>query len=748
MGVTAEVPLIMATRKLTKSLSFPSEEKIKQLEREVTCQFCLNSLEDPRILECLHVYCKDCIQGMKLRSKEMNSYKCPQCTKQLIIEDVEKIPSFNIAKTKASDLKLLKQISEEQTSCDLCPLRKSAQEAVYVCRDCREGKQLLCDACSKPHLHRPEFKEHKMDLLSVFVASITDPRPSRRASTRLSTVCDAHGYQLRYFCTNCKMAACDDCRLENHLNHVLYETTNAVEYTKTLIASELPKILSIRNLVQESIKPIEEVKHKVIHQREFCMGEVQYRFNRIRKELETAEKMMKSQVNDMSMSKQDLLQCQLNLVSQLHERADRLTGMMSMSNEILDESSLISVANLFLRKSKEIIEDYDKAISMSVDAASPKVAVIKKQTTLSPCESADLSIAVPLESIKVILREQAKVFKVTAQPSSCVAFGPGLVQPQALHLTYFNVQLHSSTNKCIQQQELNVEINIQSIEGKVSEKSKIIYKGQGKYTVSYCPRVIGTCEIKVTVNKEDIRGSPFSVIVYPSSPLAFNSNHFSSLYQLERPCCVVLSSEGNVVVADKSSIVSLDVSAKELSRFSISLETSEDLCGGIAIDGDQYIYVSSLTYHRLSRYTPNGDLDSRIGEKGSNSSEFNAPCGIAIHSGSDEIFVCDSLNNRIQVFDLSLSFKREISLDFTKRGHERLRLPSRPIDITFDKENYLPYVTDSINNCVLSITSEGRLRYASWQVSGNQKELSSPQGITSDRDGYLYVCDSGKLCSY
>ena len=730
----------MATRrrKRESSVSEETELYIRQLEREVTCQFCLSALDDPRIMECLHVYCRECISGMELKGSPKH-YKCPQCAEHLFIEEIDKLPSFNIAKLKKSNLKLLKQISEENTHCEVCPLKKNPQSAVYVCIDCREGKQFLCESCSKSHLHRPEFKDHKMELFSTYVATVTNNHGSHRASTRVSTICDTHGYQLRYFCMTCNMAACDECYQDTHIDHKISEGINTLEFATALIASELPKVLNIRNSLQKSIKPIEISKQQIEHQEDFLLSEVQTRFSRIHKELNNYEKLMKTQVQNISKSKQDILQKQLYLISQLQQRAHRLSELMSQSSSIPDESSLISIIHLFLKKCKQLSEDYNKAVSMSTGGTPSKAAVIRQQATLSPCEFADLSIVVPQDSVKKVLREQAKVYKVTVHPESCTATGPGLLNPQVLQLTYFSVQLRLASGKCcIQQQELHVEINTQSVEGKISEAPKISHKGQGKYIVSYCPRVVGTCVIRVAVNRVDIKGSPFNVIIYPVLPFAFNSKSFSSLHQLEHPSCIALDVTGEVVVTDQRGIVRLDRNAKEISRFNTT--TSKDTCGGIAICNEQYIYVTSLKYHWLSKYSPLGRLDARVGQNGDKYSEFNAPTGIAIHPATQEIFVCDSLNYRIQVFNLNLSFQREISLDFTNKC---LQFPSQPADITFQTENHLAFITDSINNCVLAITSNETLHCIFSTVKGPQKQLSNPRGITADNDGYLYVCDSG-----
>ena len=55
-----------------------------------------------------------------------------------------------------------------------------------------------------------------------------------------------------------------------------------------------------------------------------------------------------------------------------------------------------------------------------------------------------------------------------------------------------------------------------------------------------------------------------------------------------------------------------------------------------------------------------------IGDKGSNSEEFNFPAGLCLHR-NQELYVCDDGNKRLQVFDQNLEFIKSIPLDFHPR---------------------------------------------------------------------------------
>ena len=73
---------------------------------------------------------------------------------------------------------------------------------------------------------------------------------------------------------------------------------------------------------------------------------------------------------------------------------------------------------------------------------------------------------------------------------------------------------------------------------------------------------------------------------------------------------------------------------------------------GITIDTSDVVYVSEAFYdHKVSVFTSEGHLLTSFGgwDLGERPGWFNFPCGLAVDSNGF-VYVCDSCNNRIQVF--------------------------------------------------------------------------------------------------
>ena len=76
----------------------------------------------------------------------------------------------------------------------------------------------------------------------------------------------------------------------------------------------------------------------------------------------------------------------------------------------------------------------------------------------------------------------------------------------------------------------------------------------------------------------------------------------------------------------------------------------------------------------------------RLGGKGSGVGQFDWPKQLAVSSNSEEVFVSDSLNNRIQILDSDLHHQRDIS-------HQSMTEPS---DVKLSNEEVYILTTNSL----------------------------------------------------
>ena len=169
--------------------------------------------------------------------------------------------------------------------------------------------------------------------------------------------------------------------------------------------------------------------------------------------------------------------------------------------------------------------------------------------------------------------------------------------------------------------------------------------------------------------------------------------------------------------------------------------------------------------------TSEGKIILSTGGLGPQPGNFNFANGIRM-SKDQEIFVCDSVNHRIQVFSTDISLRRVIG----KMGFGKGEF-SGPYDLVFDKEGNM-YVVENGNHRIqvlspqgehirfigregtitlhqpvsaailgehIYITSRGNNCISVYKLSGEyvvsfgEKEGTELECIDIDQDGYIYV---------
>jgi len=125
-------------------------------------------------------------------------------------------------------------------------------------------------------------------------------------------------------------------------------------------------------------------------------------------------------------------------------------------------------------------------------------------------------------------------------------------------------------------------------------------------------------------------------------------------------------------------------------------------------------------------------LDKTWGVKGTEVGQFNEPTGIAVYA--DEIFVSDSRNKRIQVFDQAGTFKRTIG--DTGSAVEKLQ---RPMNLTIAYQQL--YVADYFLDTINVYSLDGKFIRKIGSAGTAPGEFDAPGGVAVASNGDIYVAD-------
>lgn len=117
------------------------------------------------------------------------------------------------------------------------------------------------------------------------------------------------------------------------------------------------------------------------------------------------------------------------------------------------------------------------------------------------------------------------------------------------------------------------------------------------------------------------------------------------------------------------------------------------------------------------------------GKHGTKPGELNAPIALAFNA-KDELYVTDTLNQRIQVFGTDGALLRMITM------------PVRPAGVAVDREG-LAYVSNWNRHQVVVYSPEGQAVREWGKLGTAPGEFRIPGGLAIGRDGSLYVTDQG-----
>jgi tripartite motif-containing protein 2/3/tripartite motif-containing protein 71 len=192
------------------------------------------------------------------------------------------------------------------------------------------------------------------------------------------------------------------------------------------------------------------------------------------------------------------------------------------------------------------------------------------------------------------------------------------------------------------------------------------------------------------------------------------------------PCGVAVNSDNYVFVVNNRSnrIKVLDGNGMDITTFGENGDVKFSHPRGIAITQDNHILVTDD--HRIQKISMDGTLVAIVGVRGNKKLEFNYPCGIAVSPVTQQIYIADSSNSRIQVLNPDLSFC------FMFGGDIQGEFMS-PVCIAIDDGHNI-YATDSNSLCIQKFTSSGQFLY---QIKSQDFPLL-PVGITIKRN-VIYV---------
>jgi DNA-binding beta-propeller fold protein YncE len=209
--------------------------------------------------------------------------------------------------------------------------------------------------------------------------------------------------------------------------------------------------------------------------------------------------------------------------------------------------------------------------------------------------------------------------------------------------------------------------------------------------------------------------------------------HAAGLASFISPAGIAEGRAGEVLVADAdlAMVVRLDATGRPVGAIGKGVLKRPT---GIARDATSgRIYVADTHAHAILVFDDAGTQVDTIGRRGEGDGELNFPTHLALAKG--ELFVTDTMNNRVQVFGTDGRFRRRFGASGLYLGNL-----VRPKGVAVDNEGHV-YVVESYYDHLLVFGPGGEFLLPIGGTGTETGRFYLPAGVWTDSRNRVFVAD-------
>ena len=209
-------------------------------------------------------------------------------------------------------------------------------------------------------------------------------------------------------------------------------------------------------------------------------------------------------------------------------------------------------------------------------------------------------------------------------------------------------------------------------------------------------------------------------------------------FQLVTPYGVAVDSKGRVFVADSKvlAVFIFDTQTKEVELIKNGTHARFGWITGLTIDDSDRLYVADSKMRRVLVFDPEHKVEGSISEG------LVSPGGMAIDNENRFLYVADSELDQVLIYDADPPYKLLRRIGTTGKDHT-LTNPGdfgKPSNVAVDRDGNL-YVSDTLNDRVQVFDGEGNFIRTFGKAGDGPGYFARPKGIAIDGDGHVWVAD-------
>ena len=690
-----------------------AEKALKKVKDQLNCSICLDVYTDPKLLQCLHVFCQTCLVRLVFRDEQgQRVLSCPNC------RHITPVPANGVAGLQPAFL---------------------INHLLDITEDLKREKDAPASA-------------ERADSSS---ASLPPPQEE------VSTFCSEHvKEELKLYCETCGELICFHCTLKTgkHHNHDYALIEESFETYKKEIGSLLEPINRKLTSIDEVLTQFDKDNGEISDQRAAIEANIHDTTNELHQVLDIRRTELISRLHQLTQRKLKDLAAERDQAETVHTRLSSCQDYMKQSIRTDCWGEALKMKTTVLKQVKEL------TTTVQPDA-------------LKPNTKADIVFSASADITNLCRRfGQVAVPSGPPDPSKCHATGKGLEVGIIGQTSTAILQACDSKGEPCTEPVTSLECKLVSdLTGATATGSFKKLEGQNRYGISYQPTIKGRHQLHISIQGQPIRESPFCLAVTSSimnlgAPIhtiagvrdpwgiAINhkgeivvskqgGGHISTYTPSGRKIQTInlngldllgltLDREGNIIVGEETNNSIRKYSPEGQLLASVGTVGAGRLQFGdprdIAINTrNNKVYVADCYNHRIQVLNYDLTFSTTFGKKGEDKGQFDSPSGITCDSAGN-VYVADYGNDRIQVFTAGRKFLRM----FGKYGRGRGKL-NHPNGIALDQSSEHVYISESGNHRISVFTCEGQF------VTLFRADIKrfDPRGLAVDNCGVVYVCD-------
>ncbi|XP_065919862.1 tripartite motif-containing protein 2-like [Dysidea avara] len=673
--------------------------ELKRVTDHVTCPVCLQLYKNPKVLPCMHSYCQECLNGLEKYKK----ITCPECRKiaDVPFKGVKDFPT-NFTLTHLIDDFFLRRQDRSQINCEVC-LKKD-----LVTSFCVSCSLFMCQLCQQQHKCDKDAHQH-------VIVYLEEPSQLKVAQPQKTLPnCSDHDLELKFYCDTCERLVCVYCTMNEHVNH----SHGAIKKMAAKHREQLKNITTpledmITNLSQAH-DDITETTERVLQQQKTIDQGIDQFFDDVIQKVEQQRQQLKQKLHNEVSEKVKLLKSQLEEVKNAQAYVMSVNELASKVEESCDDEMLSQGEKQLIHRVCEVTDIYYK-------------------TCLVPKEN-DSFYFVPCT-----LKPFPQFGHIYTKEHSlqCEVDIPLVVQNKIAEFTITTKDVRGTP---LPSEESVVTVQLDSERGNIDSVT-VKDNNNGRYTGSFNTELVGHHRLSVSIEGENIEGSPFSFIASRDySKLSRYNKVINNNGKMGRPWGVAFSSTHHWAVADYGyhCVYVFNEQDKLVRKFGGHgniVAGMFDEPHGLSFDNDNFLYVVDSNNHRVQKCDLDGYSILQFGSKELSKDKKYGPVGITVHH--NKVYIADCGNHRISVYQTDGTY----CFSFGSRGNGPGQFQF-PWDVAVTPDNTL-LVADSGGHCVQSFQLDGTF-IGKFGTKGSDKgQLDFPSSIAVDPNGFILVTECG-----